>query len=207
MLFSMNFSIQIRFFGILALMLVSSWVLAQNIDNNTDFQNIYKQYIQTNKTGMWILGSWAGGNMIFSGIALTKAQGEAKYFHQMNVAWNVVNLGLAGFGLYDAYHPEYSGWQETINQHHKMQKILLINAGLDVGYMMTGFFLMEKSKNTQKLPERLSGFGKSLVLQGAFLLVFDVGMVIAHQKNGSQIQKVLEKVSLSANGVRVRWVF
>lgn len=203
----MSFSLPIRSFLVFVLMLISSFLFAQHIDNNTDFQNIYKQYIQTNKTGMWILGSWAGGNMIFSGIALTKAQGEAKYFHQMNVAWNVVNLGLAGFSLYNAYHPEYNGWQETINQHHKIQKILLINAGLDTGYIMTGLFLMEKAKNTQKLPERLSGFGKSLVLQGAFLLVFDVGMVFAHQKNGNQIQKLLEKVSISANGVQVRWVF
>ncbi len=43
------------------------------------------------------LGSWATANFIVSGIgwATTTTKGEAHYFHQMNVMWNVVNLGLA----------------------------------------------------------------------------------------------------------------
>lgn len=42
------------------------------------------------------LGSWAVTNFIVSGIGwATVPDGEARYFHQMNVLWNTVNLGLA----------------------------------------------------------------------------------------------------------------
>ena len=36
-----------------------------------------------------------------------------------------------------------------------IQKILLLNAGLDVGYMLGGLYLTERSKNTEKNPERI----------------------------------------------------
>jgi len=179
----MNFSCSVKTFFIFILMFVSSWALAQHIDNHLDFQNIYKQHIHINKSGMWILGGWAGCNIFLSGFFLFKTQGESKYFHLMNVAWNAINLCIAGFGLYDAYTLEFTSPQQTLNLNLKMQKILLFNTGLDVGYIMTGFFLMEKAKNTQKLPERLSGFGKSVVLQGVFLLVFDAVMVVFHSFN------------------------
>ncbi|MDW8296765.1 MAG: hypothetical protein RMJ97_07755 [Raineya sp.] len=188
------------------LFLSTEVAFTQNETFTQDFRQFRQKYLKTNKTGMWILGSWAVGNMLFSGamLAFTKPQNEQKYFHQMNIMWNTVNLGLAGAGLYQNYRAdEQVAWQAVLADHHQMQKILLFNAGLDIGYVMTGFFLRERAKTASKLPERLRGWGNSLILQGAFLFVFDVGLTIAHGKNGSHIQKILEKVQITSteNGI------
>lgn len=191
------------------LMLLGHFLTAQNTNNLESFKDFAQSYQKTNQAGMWILGTWAVGNMLVGGIGwANNKQGETRYFQQMNFAWNIVNVSLAGFGLYQAYNfNEAITWQEVFVQHHTMQKILLFNAGLDVGYIATGFFLLEKSKNTNRLPERLSGFGKSLILQGSFLLLFDVSMALAHQPNGKKMQKFLEKVQIQGSSLSFRHYF
>lgn len=199
-------SLRMRYFFLPLFLLSFYAVWAQGDTFSQDFKKFRFQYKKNNRVGMWILGSWAVGNMLASGavLAFAKPQDESKYFYQMNIMWNTVNLGLAGLGLYQNYQSdEMLTWQSVLAEHHQMQKILLFNAGLDVGYIMTGFFLKEKAKTAQKLPERLRGWGKSLILQGAFLLAFDVGLTIAHSKNGSKMQKFLEKVQITSteNGI------
>lgn len=63
-----------------------------------------------------------------------------------------------------------------------MQNFLLLNAGLDVAYIATGFYLKERAKNSSS-PERLRGYGNSLLLQGGFLLAFDIAFYFIHQNN------------------------
>lgn len=68
-------------------------------------ESFNQKRLDINKTGMMILGSWAVGNMAVSGVALGRGnftEDRTKHFHQMNIYWNVVNLSLAGFGLYSA---------------------------------------------------------------------------------------------------------
>jgi len=57
---------------------------------------------QTDKKLMLTLGSWAGLNIIGSGIGwATSTNEQNKSFHQMNVMWNVVNLGLKLNGFFE----------------------------------------------------------------------------------------------------------
>ena len=59
----------------------------------------YQQSLAIQKTGMIVLSSWAGLN-ILTGIAGNfRFKNESKYFYQMNAAWNVVNLGIAAFEI------------------------------------------------------------------------------------------------------------
>lgn len=198
-----------QYLTVAVFVLFGHFLVAQNTNNLESFKDFARSYQKTNRTGMWILGTWAVGNMLVGGISWASgAKGESKYFQQMNLAWNVVNIGLAGFGLHQAYsNIEGLSWQEVFANHHQMQKVLLFNAGLDVGYIATGFFLIERSRNVTKLPERLSGFGKSLLLQGSFLLLFDVSMALAHQPNGKKMQKFLEKVQIQGSNITFRHYF
>lgn len=187
-------------------LLACNLLQAQNTTAKTDFQEFRFAHKKINRTGMWLLGSWAVGNVLVSGavLALGRAKGEERYFHQMNILWNAVNLSLAGLGLYQNYQTDVNiTWHSTLSESYKMQKMLLFNAGLDVGYIVAGFFLKEKAKNTQNLPERLQGWGKSLILQGAFLFVFDVVFTVTHSRNSSKMLEKLEKLQLSTteNGV------
>jgi hypothetical protein len=66
-----------------------------------------------------------------------------------------------------------------------MQNIFIFNAGLDVGYMAIGLYLMERSKNASKNQDLLKGYGSSLILQGGFLFAFDLVMYFVHKSNAN----------------------
>ena len=147
------------------------------------------QHISHQKTGMIILGSWGLGNALTGGIVGLRANGENKYFHQMNLGWGLVNAAIAGFGYYSAARmgSDISGTLDLLQANQSLQKTLLVNAGLDVAYLMGGLYLMERSRRPDVNQERLKGFGKSVIMQGAFLLVFDGVMAWNFNRNGQEM--------------------
>ncbi len=185
------------FFLLFSFFLISHSLLAQQeslIGYNQSRQKI-------NKAGMITLGSWALGNMLVGGVMRTRTEGITQKFHEMNIYWNVFNLGLAGFGLYSALKSPTEGlsvfqsWQEQ----GSIEKTLLFNAGLDIGYIMGGLYLNERGKNTEKNSELMQGFGRSIVLQGAFLFAFDVSMYLIHQSNHDKFKGIFENLQISSN--------
>lgn len=131
---------------------------------------------QRQKQAMMVLGGWAVSNIAIGAVMRGQHQGVERSFHDMNIGWNLVNLGIATLGYIGAgkSDPAAMGLFESVQSHHGFQKTLLFNAGLDVGYMLGGLYLMERSKNATKNQDRLKGFGKSIILQGGFLFVFDL---------------------------------
>jgi hypothetical protein len=138
--------------------------------------------LQIQRTGMAVLGSWAAAN-IAAGTTLSVFDEERRDFHQMNALWNTVNLGLATAGYLGARNPPASPTlAEAIERQHSIEKILLFNAGLDVGYMVGGFYMRELARRDGADP-RLDGWGSSLILQGGFLLAFDVILYLVNRTN------------------------
>lgn len=165
--------------------------------------------LSINRTGMTILGSWAVGNIVSGSLLSLKATGSQKYFHQMNAGWNLVNLGIAAFGYLSeaSVDPGTLDLYDSVQAHFSMEKTLLFNAGLDIGYVAGGFFLMEKAKNVTKNEDRFKGFGRSLVLQGAFLFVFDLGMYLTHHHHGSTLRELIGHLQLDPNNIGFHWQF
>ena len=100
--------------------------------------------------------------------------------------WNVVNLGIATFGYINAVNSDPASMTnlEIINDYNSLQNLLLLNAGLDIAYVATGFYLKERAKNSSG-SERLHGYGNSLLLQGGFLLLFDAALYFIHYNNAT----------------------
>ncbi len=156
-----------------------------------------------NKTNMTILAAWAGVNIIQGSISATNATGSGPHFFRMNAYWNLVNLGIASIGLIQLrkeMNRKYSLTQNHLAQQ-KLEKILLLNSGLDLAYIATGLFLKENGNRTGNL--RNTGFGNSLLLQGAFLLVFDLVQYGNHRRNGKILEGQLSKLQIQAgpNGI------
>ena len=132
-----------------------------------------------NRQGMMILGSWALLNLLIGTIGSFRTRGQVQAFHQMNAYWNLVNLGIAGYGFWQASQISLVvNFWEVLTAQQEIEKVLLFNAALDLAYMAIGFFLVERGLRLEK--ERWIGFGKSILLQGAFLLLFD-GILVAFQ--------------------------
>lgn len=157
-------------------LLAAFLLLSLTVSAQDSFPDFYTQNIKINNTGMYILGSWAVLNMATGAYGWSKYSGDRMYFHQMNLFWNVVNVSIAGFALYGNYttDPGSFSQQELMEKMLKTENILLINAGLDIGYIGTGFLLRHLSGKSDKRADLLKGYGSSLILQGGFLLVFDL---------------------------------
>ena len=141
------------------------------------------------RRGMLVLGSWAVTNVGVSGAQYFATEGSEKYFHQMNVGWGVVNLALAGTTFLAARRaaPEASR-TELVRTQLRTENLYLLNAGLDVAYIATGFYLRERSRSrpTTRRRDQLKGYGQSLLLQGSLLLAFDGVMFAAQHRHGQR---------------------
>lgn len=169
----------------------------------------HQSRMNINENAMLVLGGWAAGNILAGTYGNFKAKGEAKYFHQFNAMWNIVNLGIATFGYLNAVNSNPSSMTslEILNDYSSLQSFLLLNAGLDAAYIMTGFYLKERAKNSPS-SERLKGYGNSLLLQGGFLLVFDVALYFIHQNNADlNLYPHLESMLAGGVGIGVSLKF
>lgn len=178
---------QITFKQITILLLIIPFTQLFAQQNISDSLFVFhKTRMNINESAMLVLGGWAAGNILVGTYGNFKANGEAKYFHQFNAMWNVVNLGIAAFGYFNAVNSDPSTMTnlEILKDYNSLQNFLLLNTGLDVAYIMTGFYLKERAKNSSS-SERLKGYGNSLLLQGGFLLLFDVSLYFIHQSNAN----------------------
>ena len=131
--------------------------------------------------GLVVLATWALLNLIGSGYLLARADRrfEPYYFHGMNVGWGAVNAALATWGVLHLRFVSPPGLTlaDLFGAQLSNENIFLLNAGLDVAYVMTGFYLRAQAAAPQsRNAPRLRGFGAALWVQGGFLLVFDAAM-------------------------------
>jgi hypothetical protein len=146
-----------------------------------------------NAAGMLTLGSWAFANIGVNTALYFATEEDTRYFYEMNVLWNVVNLGIAGLGYWGSVRAEPNeDLFGSVDAQYGLEKALLLNAGLDTAYMMTGLFLMEYAENGSSNQARFRGYGQSLLLQGGFLLVFDLVMYAVQRRSRSLLETLLD---------------
>ena len=134
--------------------------------------------------GLAVLAAWVLLNLIGSGYCLARAdrRREDFYFHGLNVLWNLVNAGLAAWGILHLHFGPPPGLDaaELLRGQQHYQTLFAVNAGLDVLYMLAGSYLRQRAarpaRPDQTRPERLLGYGRALWVQGGFLLLFDGAM-------------------------------
>jgi hypothetical protein len=156
---------------VLVLLLLPSTVHAQG-----PYADFYRESLRINNIGMAILGTWALTNISIGAYGWNQQTGQRAYFHQMNLFWNTVNLTIAGIALYGNLTSDYGllTGSELLDKQLKAQHLYLINGALDVGYIAAGSVLRYIAPRYPKNELRLSGYGNSVILQGSFLLVFDL---------------------------------
>lgn len=138
---------------------------------------------RTELRGMGILGSWAVTNLAAGTVGWALADDpRIRSFHAGNALWNTVNLGLAAGPLLTRRRPPELPLDhaEVLRRSDTLDRALLFNAGLDVGYMAGGLAVREYGLRRED--GRFQGFGEALLLQGAFLFAFDVGLYLSHRR-------------------------
>ncbi len=167
-----------------------------------------QERFQTDKRLMLGLGSWASANFLVSGVGwATVPKGEAHYFHQMNVLWNTVNIGLAIPGYFNAKksNPNLT-FDKSVLIQHKTEKIFLINSGLDVAYISAGLLLRSNAKINLSKRAQFNGYGNSLLMQGGFLFLFDLTAYLLHNQHAKKsLNKMMNTIDLSSSGLGIKW--
>ena len=105
----------------------------------------------TTALGRWAVGSVAAG-------ALLSLPRSTRGFGRQTLAWGAVDGAIAAVGS-----RRRAAKGPTEPQH--LRRVLLVNAGLDVGYLAAGAWLVRDG--------RWRGDGAAVLVQGAFLLVLD----------------------------------
>lgn len=178
--------------------------------SSSDLLLINQDREQLNQKSMLYLGGWSISNLTFSGTRMTQTENSDFYFHQMNVAWSAVNLAIAGFGYWSSQRVDIASFdlERTIKAQRRVQNILLINSGLDVVYMAGGWYMLNRSKQSEDNSDLLKGYGQSLLMQGGFLLLFDLIQYRLHSKRNTMLSSFSDNLEIqvgSTIGVKYRF--
>jgi hypothetical protein len=153
-----------------------------------------------NKTNMYVLGAWAGANILQGTISASNTTGSDHFFHQMNAYWNIANLAIATVGLL-SIKKQMTGphsLERNVKEQYQLEKIIVFNGGLDLAYLATGLYLKERGSRLNK--DQLNGYGTSLLVQGSFLLLFDIIQYTGHRRNGKLLEKNMANWQFGATG-------
>ncbi len=131
---------------------------------------------------MAILLGWGVAN-VGIGLFRRKLNNQARrYFWQMNLAWGAVDALIAGLTL-RALATDYTRFATDRAFQATQVKVIGFNIFLDVLYVLGGLALLKV--NVKKRSARRQGYGRSIVVQGGFLLVLDaVLFVLLRAANG-----------------------
>lgn len=187
-------------FFLLVLVLIPDLLHAQTAPD--EVVSVFSESRQMQRKAMYVLGSWAAVNIVTGAYGSFSSPGRAKYLHQMNAGWNVVNLSIAGLSLYSLSQSDPSTFSTSgiFEDMNNLDKFLLLNAGLDIGYIATGAWLWDRG--LRKGSERLEGYGRSLIIQGGFLLLFDAAFYLLHSPLTKKLTSGIS-VDLTMNTVRI----
>jgi hypothetical protein len=183
----------------LAIFLVSGPVFSQNNPSDSAQtavndslrlplpEAVAMERINITRNYMTALGAWGLVNVVQGSISATNTVGPEHYFHQMSSYFNAVNVGIAAVGFLGIKKQllKTNTLASEIQAQQKIQKILLINSALDVGYF--GIGLLMRNSGIKNQNAKIQGYGGSIMLQGAFLLVYDLLQFGAHRKNGKRL--------------------
>lgn len=169
-----------------------------------ELQSYNERMKEISRNGMISLGSWAVANIGVGTVGYFTTSGELKYFHGMNALWNLTNLGIAIPG-YLGSRPskdDIPSLYELTQSQKTTETTYMVNAGIDVGYIMGGLYMNELAKNVDQYNNLLSGFGKAIIVQGGYLLIFDGIMYAIHSNHASsQMPELFKHVSISPKGM------
>lgn len=191
-------------FSLIAGITAFSQPLADTARVNSILQDVHLRQTNISRIGMTSLNAWAVSNITYGSISFDGSTGKERYFHQMNVFWNVVNLSIGIPGLLGTYKEKETDFESLYKYQKKLENVYVLNMGLDVGYVVTGWALDNFGKTKEgELGDRFKGYGNSLVMQGTYLFVHDLILYFLYKSNNKRLDAVWKNVSIQPTGFGV----
>ena len=126
---------------------------------------------------LWRVGAWGLANALGGAVLVLATDRDDRpglwAFGLQSGAWGVINVGIATVGLIGGPGEVAADWAAALAAENGYADILLVNLGLNVGYMAVGGTLLAVAGRGVPTPDAWRGHGAALVVQGLALLVLD----------------------------------
>lgn len=144
------------------------------------------------KIGMFVLGAWALLNILIGSVRLTKTSRNKRFFFQMNIYWNILNLLIAAGVLYYilSNDPAARTLPEAVSFHYLSLRLLYLSTGLALAFLTIGSYLKERSRSSPKTDQYL-GWGQSITLQALVLLLLGIVLVALLEQPAEELLGLL----------------
>ena len=145
------------------------------------------------RVGLWGLGNLAAGSVL----ALTTDRDHDPTRHGFGVqiaGWGLVNTGLAGAGLaFGGRGDPPDSLGAALRAESRWGQILVVNVGLNAGYMMAGGALLWAGSRGLDRGDELRGHASAVILQGLGLLVLDGIAWLGHRDRMDQLAEATDR--------------
>ena len=159
---------------------------------------------------LWRVGAWGLANAVGGAVLVLASDRDAQpgrwAFGVQSGAWGAVNVGIAVFGLAGGPGEVTADWASAHGAENGYADVLLVNLGLNAGYMAVGGTLLAVAGRGVSTPDAWRGHGSALVLQGAGLMVLDVVAYAGTRGRLGSLVEIASRAELSASMRNVRLV-
>lgn len=160
------------------------------------------------RVGLWGLANAAAG----AAVALSTPRDEDPGRHGFGVqtaGWGIINLGIAAAGLaFSGRGDPPETRAQALAAESRWGQILVLNEGLNVGYMMAGGALVVASGRGLERGDEVRGHAWAVVLQGLGLFVLDGVAWWGHRERMGEFGDLLDRADVAVAplpGGRVLW--
>lgn len=148
---------------------------------------------------LWRVTAWGGANLLM-GIGLMAAtdfslQPGWRGFGIQAAAWGAINLGIVAWAFAAGFDAPAGTLAGALAAEDAYGNILLVNLGLNVGYMAVGAALAFASGHGIAHGRTVRGHGLGLVFQGLGLLALDWVAYAGSRGRMEALQALVERVS------------
>jgi hypothetical protein len=145
------------------------------------------------------VGIWGGANLL-AGTALAMTTDDDREwvgaFGWQSAGWGAVNGAIALVGLLRSSDPDPSSAAEAQAAEDRLAHILLVNLGLNVGYMGVGTTMMMLAGDEPPTSGRIRGHGGAVVLQGLGLFALDLMAYLESRERLAGYRELLDRVEV-----------
>jgi len=151
---------------------------------------------------LWRVAIWGGANVAL-GVGLlagaTRDRTPRRFgFGVQSAAWGAINLGIVGVSMLSGDPEIATTLPAALSAENGWSDVLLVNLGLNVGYMGVGTALAIAAGRGLSRPEEVRGHAYGVILQGAGLFVLDG---IAWLASRGRLDTLMEMASSARLGV------
>lgn len=164
---------KLRFAGVFLSILVAPVALAQT----ASVDGLVAQRVAAERAHAWRIAAWGAASLAAGTTLVLSSRAEGKRgrraFGLQTAGWGVINSGIAVAAL-TLTGDAPTSWAEAIGAEDHLGNVMLVNLGLDVGYVLVGATLLAVAGRGVPTPAAWRGHGAAVVAQGVMLLALDV---------------------------------